>query len=373
MITSSNRLRNSGRKTFLALLEDAVAHLLVGVLLGGRREADGALFAEGVRADVRGEQDDGVPEVHLPAETVGQFALFENLQEHVHHVRMGLFDLVEEDHAVRLAAHGLGELAALLVADVAGRRADEAGDVELLHVLGHVELHQRLGVAEHLLGQRLGQQRLAHAGGAEQGEGADGAFGVLEVRARAAQGLAQGHHRLLLADDHLGQLLFHLQELAGLVLPHALERDAGPLGHDLHDVLLVHAHALFVAVGFPLREHGLEFFLGLLFLVAHGGGALEVLLPDGPLLAAPDFLDFRLEVFDIRGPGHGADAGARAGLVHDVNGLVRQEATGDVAVGELDRGLEGAVGQLDLDGVPRTSDAGRAGSEWPPRPRAARP
>ena len=46
--------------------------------------------------------------------------------------------------------------------------------------------------------------------------------------------------------------------------------------------------------------------------------------------------------------GHGADARARAGLVHDVNGLVRQVAVGDVAVGELDRGLDGLVGELGL-------------------------
>jgi hypothetical protein len=52
---------------------------------------------------------------------------------------VGLFDLVEEDDGVGAAADGLGELAALVVADVAGRRADEAGDGVLLHVLGHVD------------------------------------------------------------------------------------------------------------------------------------------------------------------------------------------------------------------------------------------
>jgi hypothetical protein len=38
---------------------------------------------------------------------------------------MRLLDLVEEHHGVRLAAHRLGELAALVIADVPGRRADE--------------------------------------------------------------------------------------------------------------------------------------------------------------------------------------------------------------------------------------------------------
>jgi hypothetical protein len=44
------------------------------------------------------------------------------------HVAVRLLDLVEEDHLPRPASHGLGELAARLVAHVARRRADEASD-----------------------------------------------------------------------------------------------------------------------------------------------------------------------------------------------------------------------------------------------------
>ena len=40
---------------------------------------------------------------------------------HVEHVRMGLLDLVEQHHGVRPAADRLGQLTALVVADVAGR------------------------------------------------------------------------------------------------------------------------------------------------------------------------------------------------------------------------------------------------------------
>ena len=86
----------------------------------------------------------------------------------------------------RLAAHGLGELAALLVADVAGRRADEAADRVLLHVLGHVERDQRVLVAEQELGERLGQLGLADAGGPEEDERAARALRVLEAGPGAA-------------------------------------------------------------------------------------------------------------------------------------------------------------------------------------------
>ena len=60
---------------------------------------------------------------------------------------------------VRLAAHGLGELAALVVADVAGRRADEPGHGVLLHVLRHVDLDHRVLVAEQELGERARELR----------------------------------------------------------------------------------------------------------------------------------------------------------------------------------------------------------------------
>src|SRR3546814_1145683 len=83
---------------------------------------------------------------------------------------MRLLDLVEQDHAVRAPAHGFGEVAALLVADVARGRADQAADRVLLHELAHVDAHHRVRAVEQELGQRLAQLGLAHAGGARSEE-----------------------------------------------------------------------------------------------------------------------------------------------------------------------------------------------------------
>ena len=57
--------------------------------------------------------DDGIAEVHGTALSVGEAAVFEDLQQHVEHVGMRLFDLVQQHHAVRAAAHLLGQLPAL--------------------------------------------------------------------------------------------------------------------------------------------------------------------------------------------------------------------------------------------------------------------
>ena len=55
---------------------------------------------------------------------------------------MRLLDLVEQQHAVRMLGDGLGEQAALVEADVARRRADQARHRVPLHVLGHVEAQE---------------------------------------------------------------------------------------------------------------------------------------------------------------------------------------------------------------------------------------
>ena len=112
--------------------------------------------------------------------------------KHVEDVRVRLLDLVEEDDRVRPAAHRLGELPALLEADVARRRADQPRHGVLLLVLGHVDADHGVLVVEQELGQRARQLGLAHAGRAEEDEAADGPVGVLEAGARAQHGVGDG-------------------------------------------------------------------------------------------------------------------------------------------------------------------------------------
>ena len=100
--------------------------------------------------------------------------------------------------------HLLGELTALFVADVSGRRANQLRDRVLLHVLGHVEADQRVVAAEQEVGQRARQLGLADAGRAEEHEAADRPVRVLEPGARAADRARDRRDRLLLADRRGG-------------------------------------------------------------------------------------------------------------------------------------------------------------------------
>ncbi len=197
-MTSSMRLRNSGRKTFLSSPMTRELHVVVGhaLVLVADREAQRRVARDLRGPDVRGHDHDRVAEVHRAALRVGQAPVLQDLQEDVEDVRVRLLDLVEQEHAVRLAPHGLGELAALVVADVAGRRADEARHRVLLHVLGHVDADHRVLVAEQELGERAGQLGLADARRAEEDERAGRPLRVLQAGARAPDRLRDDLDRL---------------------------------------------------------------------------------------------------------------------------------------------------------------------------------
>ena len=64
-----------------------------------------------------------------------------------------------------------------------------------------------------------------------------GPLRVLQPGARAADGVGHGDDRLVLADEPRVQALLHVQQLLGLALHQAADRDAGPAADDLGDVV----------------------------------------------------------------------------------------------------------------------------------------
>ena len=211
---------------------------------------------------------------------------------------------------VRPAAHGLGQLAALVVADVAGRRADEPGHGVLLHVLRHVDLDHRVLVAEEELGERARELGLADARGPEEDERAGRPLRVLDARAGAADRLGHGDDRLVLADDALVQLLLHPHEPLGLGLGELEDRDARPHGHDVGDLFLADLRLLLALVRAPLLLELTLLLRQLALLVAQAGGLLELLGLDRVFLLLADLLDLLLELAVARRRGHRADAHA---------------------------------------------------------------
>ena len=143
---------------------------VVRVVGGHGPEAHGALPLGGGGPHVGGQDDDGVAEVDLASQGVRHASFFQNLEKQVHDVRMGLFHFIKEDDGVGPAPDGFRELAAFVMAYVAGRRTDETGRGVFFHVLAHVHLNQGVRGAEHDFRQIAGQIGFAHAGGAQEEE-----------------------------------------------------------------------------------------------------------------------------------------------------------------------------------------------------------
>ena len=181
------------------------------------------------RAGVRRHDDDGVPEVGLPAAVVGERRVIHHLQQDVVDVRVRLLDLVQQHDAVRVGPHGVDQQAALLEPDVAGRRADQPRHGVLLHVLAHVVADERVAEVQ---GELPRQLRLADARGPGEQERSGRAIGLPQTGARALDGGDDRLHRPLLAeDDALERFLQRAQPLL-VGCRRLLLRDAGHPGDD---------------------------------------------------------------------------------------------------------------------------------------------
>ena len=189
---------------------------------------------------------------------------------------------------MRVLVHRIGQEAALVVADIARRRADQSADGVTLHVLGHVKA---LHLDAEGGGQLLGHLRLADAGRTREQERADRLVRIAQTGARQLHRRRDLLDRLLLAKHHAVQVGLQLLQAFGVGLGHRLGRNARHLGDDGLDLLL-----------------------------------------------ADDLFPLGFDHQHLRG----------AGLVDDVDRLVRQLAVGHVAGRKLHRRADRAVGVAHL-------------------------
>mmetsp|Transcript_42787 Transcript_42787/g.128462 ORF Transcript_42787/g.128462 Transcript_42787/m.128462 type:complete len:340 (+) Transcript_42787:615-1634(+) len=217
------------------MVHNAVAHRHP-VLLGSRRRKD-------LRAAQVGRHDDErVFEADRLALRVGDAPVVQDLQQHVEDVHVRLFNLIKEDDAVGAALDRVSQQAALIVADIAWGRADEPRHRMLLHVLRHVEAHNRILAVEQVGRKRLCQLRFADAGRTQEHEACQRAVRVDEISAAALDGLRHCVDSLLLPDDALVQLVSQMQELLALTGDQLCDGDASPAADHLGDVTLCHVN-----------------------------------------------------------------------------------------------------------------------------------
>ena len=190
---------------------------------------------------VASEDDDGIFEIDGAAFAIFHPALVKDLEKDFVHIRMGLFDFIEQDDAVGAAAHSLGEDTAFAVADITGRRAFERADGVGLLEFGHVDGDKIVFSAIESLGERQGGLGLAGAAGAGEHENADGPIGIIQAGAAGLNAAGDRFEGVALADDAAFKMIGELEHLLDFVVDHATDRDAGPIGDDAGDGVLVHA------------------------------------------------------------------------------------------------------------------------------------
>ena len=232
------------------------------------------------RSDVRRHNHHGILKIHHMALGIGQPTIVEQLEQHMEHIGMGFFHLVEQNRGIRLAAHGFGQLPALVIADIPRRRADQPRHRVLFHVLAHVDANHAVFAVEKRVGQGARQLGLANAGRPQKNERPDGTARILDPCACADHRIGHQSHGLVLPDDALVQNIVQAQQLFALALHQARDRNTGPPRHGLGDFLLCHRFAQQAVVG---KRRGLGN-LELLFqrgqdAVLQRGGEVEIVLP----------------------------------------------------------------------------------------------
>ena len=204
------------------------------------------------------------------------------------HVGVGFFDFIQKQHTEGLLVYRLGEQAALLEADIAGRCADEAGHGVAFHVFGHIETLQRHAQNE---GELAGDFGFAHAGGAGKQEATDGLFRRTQAGAGHLDGGSQCFDGSILAEHHVFQVALQMTQHFFIVFGNSLLGNAGDFGHHFFNLRGFNHFAPFVA---------------------------------------------------------GQDTLGGGGFVNQIDGLIGQEAVVQVAYRKLGGGIQGVLGKANL-------------------------
>ena len=82
-------------------------------------------FVQGLGASIGGHDNDHIAEIGFASIVVSQRTMIHHLQQNIKDIRVRFFDLVQQQHRIRMFANRFGQQTALIEADVARRRANQ--------------------------------------------------------------------------------------------------------------------------------------------------------------------------------------------------------------------------------------------------------
>ena len=84
------------------------------------------LAGDSAGANIASHDDHGIAEAHSAPAVIGQAPVIQQLQQNIEYIRVRLFNLIKQDHAVGLAPHRFGQLSTLLISYIPWGRAHQA-------------------------------------------------------------------------------------------------------------------------------------------------------------------------------------------------------------------------------------------------------
>src|SRR5690606_19280128 len=299
---------------------------------GGREPDTGSEILQVAYTDIAGHDDNRVPEVDPAAETIRQDTIVKHLQQDVEHIRVCLFNFIQEDDRVRLTPHLFGELSAFFISYIARRGTDKSRYGELLHVFAHVDPDECIFLIEQVRSKYLGKLGLTNTGRSQEDERANRLTRIFESDARPLDGLCKFLDGLFLTDDLAAEFFRHAEQLVALFLSDPLGGDARHHRDNIRHVIFVDGVFFSPGLFFPLSLCDLELLDELLLFIAQLGSLFILLALYNPVLFLLNLLDSFFELDNFFRHVDVVDVHPRSGFVQHVDSLVRQVPVAYVAV-----------------------------------------
>ena len=247
---------------------------------------------------------------------------------------MGLFQLIQQYQAIGPSAHRLGELAAFLVAHIAGRGADKPGHRVLFHKLRHIQPDHSILTAVKLPGKAAAQLRFAHSGGAGEQQARHRSARIPKAANTPTHRLGNHIHSRVLPGNLLLQKLRQPEQLFPAAHGEFAHRNAGTVGYRPGDVRPGDGAAA-TGLGGELCHR--------LHLIPQGRGLLKIALPNRLLQ-----LTFQFLPKGIAGRGHCLHPGMGRPLVQQVDGFIRQKQIRQITDRQFYRLLQRILGDANV-------------------------
>lgn len=129
-----------------------------------------------------------------------------------------------------------------------------------LHVFGHIQPYDAVLITKQSLRQCLGQFRFTNPSWSEEDEGPNGPLGIFQTGVGPTYRLGNGVDRFLLPDYPSVQYILKIEEADCLFFGNVGNGNAGPVRHNLRNILSRNYRVTPSLAAPPFAAQGLQFF-----------------------------------------------------------------------------------------------------------------